>query len=406
MLRPYRDVLTRPGAVSFSTAALLARMPMAMAGIGTVLMVQAVYGSYALAGQVAAVYLVVSAVAAPALAALVDRHGQARVMRPALVVSGVGMAGLVAVGVAQPAVGWAFLAAGVAGLGKGSFGALVRARWSVTLDGEPGPLHVAYSWESVLDEVVFVVGPVLATLAATAVHPSAGLVVAAVAMLGGGWWFLAQRRTEPLPSGRRARSRTVLRSPGLVVLLVVFSAMGVIFGAADVATVAFATEKGQRPLTGLVLAAFGVGSLVAGLLYGVRRWVSPPARRFAVSGVALAVGASSFVLVGSLGQLAIVMVVAGGAIAPTMITGTTLVTRIVPPDRLTEGLTWVGTSLVVGVSGGAALAGSAIDQAGSHGGFLVVVAAGAVVGVLVLATMPTLTRASGLAERIAPRVGG
>jgi hypothetical protein len=74
MLQPYRDVLTRPGALAFSATGVLARLPMSMVGIGIVLMVSSIYGSYGLAGRVSAVYVIAQAICSPQLARLVDRH--------------------------------------------------------------------------------------------------------------------------------------------------------------------------------------------------------------------------------------------------------------------------------------------------------------------------------------------
>src|SRR3954454_6407029 len=95
MLSPYRDVLTRPGALAFSASGVLARLPMSMVGIGIVLMVSALYGSYGLAGAVSAVYVVAQAVCSPQLSRLVDRHGQARVMSPAVAISAFGLVWLI-----------------------------------------------------------------------------------------------------------------------------------------------------------------------------------------------------------------------------------------------------------------------------------------------------------------------
>lgn len=414
MLGPYRDVLSRPGALAFSSAGVIARLPMSMVGIGIVLMIEALYGSYGLAGSVSAAYVLAQAVCSPPLARLVDQHGQARVMRPAIAVSATGLVTLVLSAAAGAPVWTLYVAAVVVGSTIGSFGALVRARWSHLL-GDPRALHTAYSLESALDELVFVVGPILATTLATAVAPSAGLVVPVVGMVLGGLWFLAQRGTQPPPhprteqpagpDGRPARRVSVMRSGGMVVLAIVFVAMGSIFGATDVSTVAFAEEAGRPGLAGVVLAVFACGSMISGLLYGARHWVTPLWRRFAVGMVALAIGASLFVLVSSMAMLSVVMFVAGFAIAPTLVNGNGLVQHFVPRERLTEGLTWVGTSLGVGVSLGSWVAGSLIDRQGSHGGYLVVVASAGLAVVAVLASLRTLragTADLGAADAAAP----
>lgn len=402
MLRPYQDVLARPGALRFSAAALLARVPMSMVGIGIVLAVSTLYGSYALAGRVSAVYLVAQAVCAPLLGRWVDRYGQARAMRPALLVSTIGIVGLVVAARAhapEPVLDAAAVATGAALV---PFGSLVRARWSRALADDEHALHTAYSLESALDEVVFVVGPVAATVLATSVEATAGLVVPLVAMVVGGTWFLAQRATEPAATGRAVGrgEGSVLRSPGMVVLCVVFVAMGAIFGGTDVSTVAFADEAGHKGLAGAVLAMFAAGSLVAGLVYGARRWSSPLHVRFAVGMIALGIGAGLFVLVTTLWVLPLVMFVAGLAIAPTIINGNGLVQQLVAPTRLTEGLVWVTTSLGIGVSVGSSVAGARIDAHGARGGFAVVAVAGAVALVATLASVRTLRPArTGFVER-------
>ena len=392
VFRPYRDILSRPGALAFSASGVLARLPMSMAGIGIILVVEQLYGSYGLAGRVSATYVLTQAVCSPQLARLVDRHGQDRVMRPAVMIASGGLLALVVSAATHAPAILLYVGAVVTGATIGSFGALVRARWSHVLR-DPRELHTAYSLESALDEFVFIVGPVLATTLAAGVAPTAALIVPIAGMLVGGYLFLTLRSTQPPPTPRVAgapRGRSVMRSGGMVVLAVVFIAVGAIFGATDVSTVAFAEEH-ERPATaGVVLAIFALGSMISGLLYGARHWFSPLWRRFAIGAVALALGASLFVLVTSMPVLAVVMFVAGFAIAPTIINGNALVQHLVPRARLTEGLTWVGTSLGIGVSAGASLAGVRIDAQGSHGGFLVVVGAAALAVPAAVASLRTL----------------
>lgn len=394
VLSPYRDVLRTPGAWQFSAAGALARLPISMVGIGTVLMVSTLYGDpgrgdYALAGRVSAVYIVAGSIASPQLARLVDRYGQARVMRPSILVSAVALVTLMLLATTHFAEWGLWVAGAVTGCAMGSMGALVRARWSnVLTDGRQ--LHTAYSLEAAVDEVVFIVGPVLATVLATALFPQAGLMIPVAAMLGGGYWFLSMRSSEPparplVPDA--ARQRTVLRHPGMVVLALVFAAVGAIFGATDVATVAFAEEHGSKGSAGAILAVFATGSLLSGLAYGARHWASPLWRRFTVGVLLLAVGVCPFFLVTSIPMLAAVMFVTGFAIAPTLVNGNALVQQFVAPGRLTEGLSWVGTSLGVGVSIGASAGGALIQRGGARGGYLVVVMAGAAA---VLATVLSL----------------
>ncbi len=391
MLRPYREILARPGALAFSATGTLARMPMSMVGIGIVLAVSEIYGSYGLAGQVTAIYVVAHAVCSPRISRLVDRFGQARVMRPAISVAAAGLVALIAVAMMAGSPWLLRGAAALTGASIGSIGALVRARWSHALD-DPGALHTAYSLESALDEFVFIVGPILATVLATTVAPTAGLVLPVLALVVGGMLLFAQSATEPPIAHREPgiRQRHVMRSGGMVVVAVVFVGVGSIFGATDVATVAFAEEQGAKSAAGLVLAVFAAGSMLAGIGYGTRSWLSPLWKRFATGVVALAVGVSLFLFVTSLPVLAAVMFVTGFSIAPTLVTGNGLVQQFVPRGQLTEGLTWVGTALGVGVSVGASVAGAMVDRFGAHGGFMVVMGSAGLAVLATLAALPVL----------------
>jgi len=388
---PYQKVLSRPGALAFSGAGVLARLPMSMVTISIVLLVEAVYHSYTLAGQIAAVYTVAQAIGAPQIAKLVDAHGQARVMRPSLIVAMTGLIGL-ALAAMLHGPAWAlYPAAALAGGTVGSMGALVRARWNRVVES-PRELHTAYSLESALDELVFVVGPVLATTLAAAISPVAGLLIAIAAAAGGGFWFLAQRTTEPTASGRpQVGDRgSVMRSSGMIIIAVVFVAMGSIFGSVDVATVAFAEESGAPGLAGVVLGVFACGSLISGLLYGAREFTMLPWKRFVIGILVLAAGICLFVLADSLLVLACAMFVTGFAIAPTIITGNALVQQLVPPSRLTEGLTWVGTAIGVGFAVGSSVGGRVIDLHSAHAGYVVSMGAAGVAAVIVLATAALL----------------
>lgn len=391
MFAPYRKILGVPGALSFSGAGVLARLPMSMVTISIVLLVQAVYDSYTLAGQVAAVYTVAQAVGAPQIAKLVDAHGQARVMRPSLLVAMTGLMGLAVAAISHGPAWLLYPAAAIAGGTVGSMGALVRARWNRVVDSARD-LHTAYSLESALDELVFVVGPVLATTLAAAISPVAGLLIAIGAAAGGGFWFLSQRATEPTASGRpQVGDRgSVMRSPGMIIIAAVFVTVGSIFGSVDVSTVAFAEEQGAPGMAGVVLGVFAFGSLISGLLYGAREFTMLAWKRFVIGIVLLAAGICLLVLARSLLALGAVGFVMGFAIAPTIITGNALVQQLVKPSRLTEGLTWVSTAIGVGFAIGSSIAGRVIDLHGGHAGYVVSMGAAGVAAAIALSTAAVL----------------
>lgn len=390
---PYAVVYAKPGAARFSISGAVARFPMSMAGIGILLMVQTINDSYALGGKIAAAYIVAQAICSPQIAKLVDKQGQAKVMRPAILVSAFTLAALIACTISLAPVWTLYVFAILSGATIGSVGAMVRTRWTVIID-DPKELHTAYSLESTIDEMIFVIGPIAATLLATLVAPYAGLIVPLVLMIVGGFWFLSYKDTEPpiITYDKDDVVKSVLRNPALLCVVAVFICVGSLFGATDVSTLAFAEEQGSKSLGGVILAIFALGSGISGLAYGARQWGSPLWKRFALGIFVLACGVSLFLLATNLWALAGVMFVTGFAISPTLINGNNLIQVVVSPRQLTEGLTWIGTALGGGVSIGSALAGSQIDQHGAHAGFYIVMYSAAISVVVVLISIPTLRK--------------
>lgn len=378
VLGGYGVVLGLPGALAFSSAGLLGRLELSMVGLGSVLLVQQATDSWGIGGAVAAVLGVVSGVAEPVIARFADRYGQAPVLRLVIVVHVLALVGLVAV----PAVGgpvWLlFVMAAVVGATQMNVGAFVRARWGALVGGTDR-LQTAFAVEAVLDEFVFIVGPLVVTVLAAAVGPAAVLLLAAGLALGGVLALAAQHRTEPPLEGTgRAGAGTsglVVRLRGMIVLTLVFAAVGAIFGSSEVAAVAAARSLGVPALAGVLLALFATSSMVSGIVYGSRRWRSRLDRRLAVLLVVLAVLTVPMVLVASIPLLAVAFFAAGAAIAPVLTTGTTLVEGLVPGRRLTEGLAWTSASLATAYALADAAGGAVIDAGGSRAGFLVTVGA-------------------------------
>lgn len=379
MLDSYRRILAVQGAVPFSTAGMVARLPISMVGLGIVLLVQAATGSYGLAGSVSAAYVISGAAFAILQGRLLDRLGQARVLVPLALLFTLAVGTLtVAVGAEWPT--WtAYTSAALAGAALPAAGSCVRARWSHVLRGRAGDLQTAFAFEAVIDESVFMLGPILVTVLATALHPVAGLAAAVAAGLAGTLVLAAQRGTEPpaVPVLRGAGPRPSLPWRTLLPLVAVALALGTLFGAAEVVTVAFADEQGSQVYAGPLLAVWALGSLLAGIVTGSVRWRSSTVQRVRVGAFGMCAAMVPLSFLDSLAIMALALLVGGVAIAPTLIASTSLVEQSVPAGRLTEGMALLHTGIVAGVAPGAALAGLAVDRAGASPAYLVPLAAGA-----------------------------
>ncbi len=393
LLRPYGDVLRVPGAWRFSASAFVARFPISMLGIGIVLLITGTRDSYADAGAVAAAALVAGSLVAPLQARVADRVGQPRVIAPLLAVH---VAALV-IGVWEATRGGSLLlisaAAATAGASLPQFGSFVRARWADQLAGT-GRLPTAFALESVLDEVIFVMGPVLVTLVATAVSPVLAVLGTLLFTVGGGVAYLTCRDTVP---PRHAPVPGEVRAPlpwrVLAPLVAAFVALGTVFGSVEVGTVAFADEAGRPGLAGVVLAAFAGGSLLSGLVFGALTSGGPTRRRLATALGVLVVALVPTLATSTLLALAASLAVAGVTISPALITGFGLAEQASPRSRVTEALAWTSTALGVGVAIGAALVGPIIDTRGADAAFVVPVAAAAV-ACAASVLLPTTVRSS------------
>jgi MFS family permease len=374
-LRPYAEIFQVPGAWRFSMAGVIGRMPMSMFGLGTVLLISAVTGRYGVAGAVSAVGSLGYAFTSPQIARAVDARGQRRILLPLLTVFTVATALLiVAVELRLPT--WAFFVPGaIAGSAMPSLGTMVRARWSVLLAGSPR-LHAAFSFESVADELCFIVGPAAVTLLATEVFPASGVVVAAVLCLLGTLWFAAERGTEPVvvrpdrPAGQARTGR--LRgapAPGLIVLGPVYLLLGAMFVSIDLSTVAFAQHFGHKPLAGFILGTYAFGSATGGIVYGTRHWRAPLEKRFALTLTLTVLGVATFWAQPNLITLTCVIYLCGLTIAPTLIAGFSLLEAQAKPGRRTEAMSWLSSGIAVGLAAGASVVGFVIDAHGPRFGY-------------------------------------
>jgi MFS family permease len=380
---PYLQVLRTPHALPMVLAAFIGRLPLSMVGLGCVLLVASETGSYGLGGAVAAAGAVTTALAGPVLGRWADSHGQRRVLLPVLgvfVVSGVTF--LFAV-----KGDWnlwiVFASAGLAGACIPPVSSMIRVRWTHLLRGS-SRLPTALAMESVVDEFVFIVGPVLVTFLSTTGHATSGVVTAFTLAAVGSLLFAAQGRTEPPPTPHEHRNGpSAIRTPGLRVLFVVGAVVGAVLGTLEIALVAFADGEGAKSLSGVLIAGLAVGSMASGIGWGTVHWRIPLRLRLAAVLVVLTICLLPLLMVTDVWVMVPFVVLAGVAVSPSLISSFTLAELLVPRAAVTEAFTWIGTALGLGVAIGASVAGKIVDVYGANTAFLVAVIAAAMGAVVV-----------------------
>jgi MFS family permease len=343
---------------------------MAMTGLGIVLLVQMQTGSYTLAGLLVAAVTLAMAISGPLLSKIIDRHGQARVAAPlALAYAGAIIAFVVAIQ-SDAAIPVLILLGLAVGACQPMVGSLVRARWANALSGDPR-MRTAFAWESLLDELFFVIGPPVATVMALQFRSNSPLIAVAVMTLIGTLWLVSQRDTAPSRRSRSEQARGLaLRFRGMVPLVLAFVMLGMVFAGFEVTTIAFAEENGVRSLTGVLLGTYAAGSMVAAVLFGALHSRRPWRTQFAVSMTAVALFLLPLPFLHLLFDspvlpLGIFAFIAGFAVSPSLISGFALAEHLVPGNRVTEGLTWVSTGIFVGLAAASALSGALVDAFGS-----------------------------------------
>jgi MFS family permease len=384
----YGQLLRTRGAWTFLLPGFAARQPFAMLTISIVLLVQHTTGSYGAAGAVAAATGVSMALFAPFTGRLADRYGQRAVLLPGVLVHAVAGFTLTALALADAPLWVLFVAAVPTGASVPQVSPMVRARWGVKLQGSP-LMPTAAAFESVTDELTFVFGPLLATALCTAVTPAAGLLTEASLTLVGGLLFAAQKSTQPAvsPAGHaRVEHGSALRIPGVRVLIMTFLGIGSVFGGMQVSLAAYSESIGEPGLNGVLYGVFAAGNMLSGIVCGAIAWKVAPQRRLVVGYAALALAASGLWAANSVIVLAGLGLVVGMCIAPSLITGYTLVESLVPQGARTEAFTWLTGAVALGQAAAVTVAGQLEDRLWDGAGFLVPMAGTA----LALATLVAL----------------
>jgi MFS family permease len=390
----YWRALATPGAAIPVLASALARLPIAMISLATLLYVQRATGSFGSAGVVSAALLTGSSLGVVAQGRLMDRIGPTRPLLIAAAAFAVGTAGLIGVvETGQPLAALVAVAL-LAGLVQPGTPAASRALWGRLVAA--GPLRdAAYSYEAISLEVFFILGPALAAFLASAPWPGTGLVAATTAMVLGTVAFASSRAIRTQTVSPRALSLGMLGAlarPGMRTVALAALGCSVVVGSVEVGVPAATTAAGSPVLGGVLLSAWSVTSVLAGVFYAMRPWPRPLHQRVPVLLAAFAVLVSTMTFTGLLASpvlLVVVMLAAGALITPQLTANSLAVHAVVPTGAATEGFGWVVTASMLGLGLGQSLGGGGVHVLGPPGAF----AAGGTAGVL-LAGLVWLRRAT------------
>jgi MFS family permease len=390
----YRQLLDHPGVPRLVASVLIGRIPIGIFSLAIVLLVRQETGSFAQAGIASAAWALGAGLVAPLQGRLVDRFGQPAVLIPSTLLNATAVAAFVLAARAGASTWLLAVFAWLGGAALPPLGACMRSIWADTFSEDAGARNTAYTFESMIAELFYIVGPAITTLLIALSSPSAALLVAIGLSAAGTIGFATAARSRAWRSEHESRPRGgALAAPGMRTLMLAIVPTGIAFGVLEVAMPAFAVEEGHSAgLAGILLSAMAVGSLAGGLWYGARHWSGPIVTRFIGLEILFTIGLLPLLVASSIGSMVVLMAVAGLALAPSAAAGYLVVDHIAPPGTVTEATTWVMTANVAGGALGAAIGGVVVQELSVRTALVVACAGPALGTVIALARRKSLAQ--------------
>lgn len=389
-LARYSAVLGQPGLRSAIVASVLGRLPIGITGLAILMLAQDTTGSFGAGGAVAACYVAGLALVAPLLGRLIDRYGPKTTLLCCAFAFPSALAGLVAA-LSAPAPTWlAFALAGATGASFPPITVCMRTFFKQQLQ-EQTLLATAYSLESVLIELIFILGPVLVAIFVALASPAAAVLFAAACGCAGTLLFQRSQAVSQWRIEVRGGASLFgpLAEPGFVPLLAVIVCYASAFGLVEIGTAAYATEAGGPALAGVLLGIMSVGSAAGGLVYGSRSWRLPLATQFPLMLGLMGLGVAPLALLHASWAFGLWCLAAGIAMAPALIMQSMLVAGNSRPEHSTEAFTWSTTGLLAGVGLGLTLGGGLLEHAKSSAVFAAAALLSLAAGLLALLLVRT-----------------
>lgn len=381
----YSALWSTPGFTRIISSQLVARFPFGMMTLGFVMHIEQMHNSYAIAGIALGAETIGAAVSGPLLGRSLAKLGVRRVILTSAIIGAFAMA---AIGIwVLPPAAVIFLAL-IVGLTSPPIQSAVRTLYPSLVAKKH--LNAVYSLDATAQELIWVVGPVLAALLAAQFGTGFVVILMAIIQVGGSMWFASNKEISslkiPKASGKMGRvlKNKVVLSNAIIGLLMVGSFSGVEVGAVAVL---------DKLSAGIVLAALSVGSILGGLLLGNRakgKWALTKFLGIIAIGYALFWFNPTDPI-----WMAICFFIAGLGVAPAFGVLAAIIANTLKMNETAEAYGWINTGQLMGYSAGAALSGIAIDLISDTSAMLVSLSFGVaatLVAFMVISITPALEK--------------
>lgn len=387
MLKTYTELFKTPGARRIASAGFIARMPIAMDTIAIILFVHSVDSRYSIAGALTGVAALTTVISSPLWSKVADHHGQRFILKRAVPIriSAI-IAFIFLVKGGAPIWSW-FVAIFIAESASVSIGSMTRRRWVHMIDPEKKDLlSTSYAFESLLDEFIYILGPIITTAVVAAFAPVAGLLLGIFFLIIGVPLIASHRVSDPGIEHREVgeKLKSVMRNKKLQAVGIPLTIAGGSFSAVNICVVAFSEEKGMKSISGLLLGVWAVGGAVSALVNGAIKWKISHGARYLGYLVGMTVISLSFPLIENIYILGFALFLQGLCIAPLLPNGLPLVTNSVAASQMTHAITLVTAGIPLTGALSSFLSGRIIDNYGASAGLWLPF------GFLLLASLSTL----------------
>jgi MFS family permease len=359
-MRTYIELFRVQGVSAVLWSQLLARFAFGMQTLTFAILLQNKFDNYTVAGLAIGAATLGSAVSSPILSRWMAVIG----IRPVIIATSViASACYLFIGFAPLTEALAIGISLALGLGTPPIQPAARTVYPTLVTGD-AQRNTLYSVDAILQEIIWILGPVLATVLIATTNALVPIVVMAIVQLVGGFWFgfLPMVHEAPIPRATK-RMGSVLRSK-LVRYLIIINLLFVgSFSALEIGAVA-AVGQAQA---GFVIAMLSIGSVIGGLAFG-HRARSPMALSKQLAIVLLGDLLIFFNATDPI-WLGICLFISGIGVATAFATIGSIIGKAVKLEETTEVYGWIGSAQNIGYGAGAAIAGIVIDKINSTASF-------------------------------------
>ncbi|MDR0247781.1 MAG: MFS transporter [Burkholderiales bacterium] len=355
----YLKFLQEPDVRTILITSLITRMPVGMSSLAFLMYLKQITGSLAFAGAHVGIYLVAMSMAAPIMGRLIDRFGAQRL--------------LWVTGIVHPLSLWlillpdtislptAFITACmiVAGVFCPPLIILTRAVWRYRFEASD-LRQTAFSFDAVLTELNFVVGPMLVAFMLAIASPIWAFLLFLVSATLATPLFLRSPAIRYIKYDCTVERHWLgpLTDPRLLLVFVITFSVAMAMGALELGYPAFATQYGKPFWAGILIAFASIGSAIGGLIYGGVHFKSKPEQQMPWLFAALLLFTALHIITRTPGWFLLLATLSGLLVAPSLTALTLLTSRYAPERYTAEAFTWSSTCIVSGLGAGMALGGS------------------------------------------------